>query len=227
MLRSHSPCAQWGAFLFTLSPPRSLFLNWLYLDVHLFCLAYFTIADEIGRKRSVWLGMFLWYFFSSPCLPFNLHSRSNSCFKILPFQDLIGTGHSFLFLRRNLSYICSFLYNFIVFTSDRDLHQLFCNLFFKRVGPNFPLKLQREQIVGIRKGAYIINSVANLVTDYIFIYMYWSPFLGVGFLPPEHLILMTVRESQLYKYWSVLIVLPIYLLLLQHLVIISFQQGIS
>lgn len=138
MLRSHSPCAQWGAFLPTLSP-RSLFLNWLYLDVHLFCLAYFTVADEIGRKRSVWLGMSLIFFFFFLSLPseVNLHSRSNSCFKILPFEDRIGTGHSFLFLRRSLSCICFFLYNFIVFTSDRDLHQLFCNLFFKRVGSNF------------------------------------------------------------------------------------------
>lgn len=51
------------------SPPRFLSLNWLYLDVHLFCLALFNIADEIGRKRSVWLGMCLWYiyiYFLSP-----------------------------------------------------------------------------------------------------------------------------------------------------------------
>lgn len=34
------------------------------------------------------------------------------------------------------------------------------------------LKLQRKQILGIRKGAYIINNVANSITDYIFIYVY-------------------------------------------------------
>lgn len=176
MLRSHSPCAQWGAFLSTLSP-RSLFLNWLYLDVHLFCLAYFTIADEIGRKRSVWLGMSLWFFFSLS-LPseVNLHSKSNPCFKILPFEDHIGTGHSFLFLRRSLSVSPAFAPFCIISLCSQVTGiciSYFAIYFLKELDQIFLfLKLPREQILGIRKGAYIINNVANLVTDYIFIYMY-------------------------------------------------------
>lgn len=115
--------------------------------------------------------MSLWFVFSflpsPPPSEVNLHLRFNSYFKILAFEDCIGTGHSFLFLRRSLSCICSSLYNFIVFTSDRDLHQLFCKFFFflsnlERKKNILFCKLQREQTPAIEKGAYVINNITNL-----------------------------------------------------------------